>query len=285
MNETHHPQLSVLLPSYNSARYLPACLDSLLGQTFQDFEILAIDDGSTDGSLDILHAYAHRDRRIRVHANPRNLKLAATLNKGLELAGAPFIARMDADIRAALLWRNPFAHPTILFRASVFKRFRYDETFDRAQDYELWSRMILDHDVRLVNIPNVLVNYRCAHSNTFIPWHKKVIAANLLRMGLSITPEEMDIHTLLSLSLFQQLREAFSDDDVVIWINKFLQQAGRQPKISFSALSFMTENILLRYFGKDKLRPIRNRLLLRKKNFSYYVEKSFRRFVRLLHSA
>lgn len=145
--------------------------------------------------------------------------------------------------------------------------------------------MILDHDVRLVNIPNVLVNYRCTHSNTFIPWHKKVIAANLLRAGLSTTPEEMDIHTLLSLSLFQQLREAFSDDDVVIWINKFLQQAGRQPKISFSALSFMTENILLRYFGKDKLRPIRNRLLLRKKNFSYYVEKSFRRFVRLLHSA
>lgn len=331
MNETHHPQLSVLLPSYNSARYLPACLDSLLGQTFQNFEILAIDDGSTDGSLDILHAYAHRDRRIRVHANPRNLKLAATLNKGLELAGAPFIARMDADdtacpqrfqtqlaflhahptidgcaadvarfgestgrthnpvtdpdIRAALLWRNPFAHPTILLRASVFKRFRYDETFDRAQDYELWSRMILDHDVRLVNIPNVLVNYRCAHSNTFIPWHKKVIAANLLRMGLSITPEEIDIHTLLSLSLFQQLRETFSDDDVVTWINKFLQQAGRQPKISFSALSFMTENILLRHFGKDKLKRIRNRLLLRKKNFSYYVEKSFRRFVRLLHSA
>lgn len=144
--------------------------------------------------------------------------------------------------------------------------------------------MILDHDVRLVNIPNVLVNYRCTHSNTFIPWHKKVIAANLLRAGLSTTPEELEIHSLLSISRFQQLKEDFSDDDVVTWINKFLQQTGRQPKISFTALSFITENILLRYFGKDKLRRIRNRLLLRKKNFSYYAEKSFRRFARLFQS-
>lgn len=91
------PKISVLLPVHNAEDYLENCLDSLIGQTFSDFEIIAIDDKSTDNSLQILKDYAQRDRRIRVFHNETNLKLAKTLNKGICLAQAPLIARMDAD--------------------------------------------------------------------------------------------------------------------------------------------------------------------------------------------
>ena len=93
----HHPQISILLPVYNAEKYLSACLDSLLNQIFSNFEIIAINDGSSDSSLSILEAYANRDYRVKIFSNESNLKIVKTLNKGLELAAAPLVARMDAD--------------------------------------------------------------------------------------------------------------------------------------------------------------------------------------------
>ena len=97
MINIHSPKVSILLPVYNAEKYLSACLESLLTQTFQDFEIIAINDASSDSSLCILEAYANKDPRIKIYCNESNLKISATLNKGLKIASAPLIARMDAD--------------------------------------------------------------------------------------------------------------------------------------------------------------------------------------------
>jgi glycosyltransferase involved in cell wall biosynthesis len=93
-----NPQVSVLLPCYNAAAALPEALDSLLAQTLADFEIVAVDDGSTDDTLRILEAYARLDRRLRIFAQPHQGILAA-LNAGLAACRAPLTARMDADDR------------------------------------------------------------------------------------------------------------------------------------------------------------------------------------------
>jgi hypothetical protein len=90
------PAISVLMPVYNAGRFLPAALDSILAQTFTDFELIAIDDGSRDGSAGVLQEFATRDARIRVFAQ-ENRGIVATLNRALELARAPLVARMDAD--------------------------------------------------------------------------------------------------------------------------------------------------------------------------------------------
>ena len=58
--------VSIVVPVYNTAEYLPACLDSILAQTFTDFELLLVDDGSTDNSLQVCETYASRDARIRI---------------------------------------------------------------------------------------------------------------------------------------------------------------------------------------------------------------------------
>lgn len=90
------PVLSVLMPVHNAAPYLHLAMNSILDQTFQDFEVIAIDDGSDDFSRRILNEYANRDPRIRVfHRLHRGL--VPTLNEGIDLARGEWIARMDAD--------------------------------------------------------------------------------------------------------------------------------------------------------------------------------------------
>ena len=90
------PPISVLLAVYNGGRYLRAAIDSILAQTFREFEFIIIDDGSTDDSSAVLAEYAAKDSRIRLVSRP-NKGLTATLNEGLALARGEFLARMDAD--------------------------------------------------------------------------------------------------------------------------------------------------------------------------------------------
>ncbi len=90
------PTVSVLLPVHNAARYLPEAVESILGQSFTDFEFLIIDDGSTDASRAILERYAARDRRISLRSRP-NTGLTVALSELLGLARGELVARMDAD--------------------------------------------------------------------------------------------------------------------------------------------------------------------------------------------
>lgn len=90
------PLISVLMPAYNARRYLREAVDSILAQSFGDYEFIIIDDGSTDDTLAILKRYAAKDRRIRIQSGP-NEGVSASLNKALALARGEFVARMDAD--------------------------------------------------------------------------------------------------------------------------------------------------------------------------------------------
>lgn len=89
------PKVSVLMPVFNSEVYLSEAIDSILNQTFEDFEFIIIDDGSNDRSQEIVRSYS--DPRIRFYVNKQNMGVAATLNRGLELATGEYIARMDSD--------------------------------------------------------------------------------------------------------------------------------------------------------------------------------------------
>lgn len=84
------------MPVYNAQRYLAPALDSILAQTFGDFELIAVDDGSKDNSLSILNDYASRDARVRVISRP-NTGIVGALTDGIAAARAPLIARMDGD--------------------------------------------------------------------------------------------------------------------------------------------------------------------------------------------
>lgn len=92
--ENKTPAITVLMPAYNAAEYIKEAIDSVLNQTFTDFELLIINDGSTDDTENIIKGYA--DKRIKLHTQP-NAGVIGALNKGLELSTADLIARFDAD--------------------------------------------------------------------------------------------------------------------------------------------------------------------------------------------
>ncbi|MGQ7242109.1 glycosyltransferase family 2 protein [Salinicola sp. V024] len=98
------PRVTVFIPVHNRQRYITTAVDSILTQTFEDFELLIVDDGSTDETLEVLSSY--RDPRLRVESNSRNLGIPATRNRGLELARGEYIALLDSD---DIAWPNRLA--------------------------------------------------------------------------------------------------------------------------------------------------------------------------------
>lgn len=91
-------KVSIIVPVYNSEKYLNDCLDSLVNQTLEEIEIITIDDASNDKSLEILKEYEKKyPNKIRVYTNPKNLGQGATRNKGIELATGEYIGFLDSD--------------------------------------------------------------------------------------------------------------------------------------------------------------------------------------------
>ena len=91
--------VSVLMPCFNSAETIEEALISLKNQSLVDFEVLMVDDGSTDATPEVLKKWASQDARFRVHTRPHS-GIVPTLNAGLRLCRAPLVARMDADDRS-----------------------------------------------------------------------------------------------------------------------------------------------------------------------------------------
>ena len=106
------PKVSVIIPVYNTELYLRECLDSVIHQTLKEIEIICVDDGSTDRSLEILREYEARDGRFRVLTQP-NVNAGAARNRGLDLARGEYLSFLDAD---------DFFEPKMLERAYATAR-------------------------------------------------------------------------------------------------------------------------------------------------------------------
>lgn len=185
------PKVTVLMPVFNGEKHLREAIDSILLQTFTDFELLIINDGSSDSSESIIRSYS--DSRIRLINNSSNMSLIYTLNTGISLATGEYIARMDSDdichplrfakqvefldnnhdyamvaakvrlidsssretgvwlddcritLRSEILNQLPnancIAHPTVMIRTDVIRKFEYDPEQLHSEDYDLWLRM------------------------------------------------------------------------------------------------------------------------------------------------
>lgn len=93
---TKRPTLSVIIPTYNSSKYIKRCIDSIINQTYSDLEVIIVDDGSTDGTSEICDEYAKNTPNITVIHQPNSGQSVAR-NKGLEVASSEFITFVDSD--------------------------------------------------------------------------------------------------------------------------------------------------------------------------------------------
>lgn len=93
----NQPLVSIMIPAYNAEKWLADCLQSALGQSVADIEVIAVDDGSTDGSLAILRAFADKDPRLKLLVNEKNCGLPAARNRGIDSSTGRWLAFIDAD--------------------------------------------------------------------------------------------------------------------------------------------------------------------------------------------
>lgn len=201
------PRVTVLCVAHNGERFLRESIDSILGQSFRDLELLLVDDGSTDRTPEIFEQAARLDPRVRVVRKERS-GLTRSLNEVLDLARGEYVARQDDDdlssrhrleaqvnvldarprcalvgcqydwidergrrfdrttvpcastaIKLALMLRNVFPHSGATFRREAVAALGgYDVSLPVAQDYDLWCRLALRHE--LANLPTVALARR-----------------------------------------------------------------------------------------------------------------------------
>lgn len=171
--------VTIAIPIYNAERYLRDAIQSVINQTYRDWTLYLINDGSSDNSLAIMHEYANRDCRIRIINDGENKGLVARLNQSIALANTKYYARMDADDimfvtrieeQVRFLEEHPnidvlgtsimtiddenrivgsgfyegqvngFIHPTVMGHTTWFKSNPYSMWAVRAEDTELWMR-------------------------------------------------------------------------------------------------------------------------------------------------
>jgi len=148
--------VTILMPVYNCREYVREAIDSILGQTFRDFEFLIIDDGSTDDTNEIIRKYS--DDRIIIHENEKNLGLIATLNKGLDLANGRYIARMDGDDisypdRIKQQFKFMESNPDVGLCGTWFENFSGNTIYEPTR----YSRN--DSDIRLMHLHQIHLSH------------------------------------------------------------------------------------------------------------------------------
>jgi glycosyltransferase involved in cell wall biosynthesis len=159
------PRVTVLMPVYNAEKYVKKAIDSILNQTFKDFEFLLINDGSTDKTPMILQNY--HDPRIKIINHEKNLGIARSLNGGIEIACGEYIARMDADdisLQERLMQQVAFLdqHPEIGVLGAAMEVINDEDVtigkMDVVEENETLQSLLLVNNV--IHHPTIMVRAR-----------------------------------------------------------------------------------------------------------------------------
>lgn len=266
-------KISVLMPAYNCGKYISFAINSILGQTFKEFEFIIIDDGSTDNTEEIISGI--KDSRI-IYRKTENKGTSAALNYGISLCSSEWIARIDADdinsphrlakqvkfiednpeydvisswsvyfrdpVKILFLLKEPLDHNEIykyldihnpinqsamICRKSIFNKFKYNESLDSNEDYDLIYR-IRDY-VTFCNMPEILVYTRVRENSR------------------TNTGSRDNLYNMLYTNAFKKMLDSKSKGDhfywasVTAWLNYFY--GNRRDSRGYFKNSFSMKNL------------------------------------------
>lgn len=263
---SNQPLISVIMPAYNAEKYIAESIESILNQTFRNFELIILDDASSDKTKEIVLSYAQNDSRI-VYVEKQNNNGPATLrNEGISLSKGTFIALNDADdisevtrfekqisvfneqpnvgvcgswmlnfgeniepyvfeapeqpidIKLTFLSFDCLANSSAMFRKSCVENIEYKKEYVPAEDYKLWSEVIVNHDFYIIQEP--LLRYRLHENNI-----SKTKAENIAISDLKIKSE-------LFQKIFDLKEDAFDYKKLV----HLFEILGNRKKISKTQL-------------------------------------------------
>ncbi len=308
------PKITVLLSVFNDEKYIGKAIDSILEQTFTDFELLIIDDCSTDKTRDIISGY--KDPRIRLIKTEKNIGITRSLNKGLKLAGGKYIARTDSDdiscperlekqlsflennksyamvgcrtevidedgdhieywnqeesaelIFYTLSYRDCLTSSSVMFnKKSVDSLGGYDESCDRAEDFELWYR--ISRKYRIYTIPEYLVKYRereDSHSLINVlevdSRHRKIVTERS-KISKKLLDYLMDSYRRGSfLEKCKMIRELRKFQEIIQNDGKNAGLNNKKLKIVFFRMTVI--NIIKIFIGKKAISSVKGLLKIR----------------------
>ena len=193
VNEHKNPAISVVLCVYNGETYLRAAIDSILAQTFTDFELILVNDGSTDGSGDICRTYAKGDPRVVLIDCPTNSGVATAANAGIAKSRAPLIARMDADDlsmpeRLACQYAYMMKHPNIAVLGSATRTIDAAGKVTRRNHYPLTP----------TKIKRALEQSYCVIQGVCLMRKEAILKAGGYRIVFQSTAEDYDLFLRIS---------------------------------------------------------------------------------------
>lgn len=162
------PKVSVIMPSYNKEEYIASSIESVINQTFQDFELIIIDDASNDRSVEIIQRY--HDKRIRFYQNDKNIGIAQNRNRAIDLAKGSYIALLDADdistnIRLEKEVEYLDSHPDI---AVVFGEFQEIDEKDNIKETYFVSMKNPNYIKARLMVQDIIPNSSCMYRKDFI---------------------------------------------------------------------------------------------------------------------
>lgn len=192
-NIDNNPTVSIVMAVYNGESFIDEAVQSMLSQSFQDFELIIIDDGSTDGTHEKLLNYS--DHRIILERNPTNQRLIASLNRGLGLAKGKYIVRMDADdvslhLRLQTLVDYLNQNPRCVLLGSAHENFgdgreprtiRYQEN-DKAIRYHMLLNTYLQHPTVAIRA-STLKQHNLQYDERFVHVEDHWMFYELSRLG------------------------------------------------------------------------------------------------------
>ena len=222
-----HKRVTVLMSVFNGEQYLKDAIDSVLNQTYQDFDLLIINDGSTDNSLAIIQSY--KDPKIKLITNDQNLGLINSLNKGISLIQSDYIIRMDSDDiclpnRIEVQVNFMDAHPAVGASGSHYFQLKEDKHFEI--DLPMSSEEI-----------NAFLIFNCplAHPTTII--RKQVLDTYHIKYETGYLYSE-DYYFWLQLSKVSQLRNL---KDCLIYYRMHANQITGNPTKAKQRLDTVTK--------------------------------------------
>jgi glycosyltransferase involved in cell wall biosynthesis len=243
----HNPKISVCIPTYNYGRYLPAAIESVLGQDYADFELLIIDDCSKDDSREVIARYAARDPRIVFHANPTNLGMVRNWNLCLTEARGEYVKFLFGDDllvapdalgrMAQVLDRDPQVALVASARKVIDADSAEQTVWSHFGDNErmpgprAMSRCLLA-DKNLIGEPTVVMFRRALAGRGFNPAYRQLVDLemwfHLFRQGefafIGAPLCAFRIHAGQQSAL--NARENASIDDLVLLLRDYLDEEG-----------------------------------------------------------
>ena len=186
------PKLSVIVPVYNTEKYLRECIDSILAQTFTDFELILVDDGSTDGSGAICDEYAGKDSRIQV-VHQENLGATAARRKGADRSYGEYVAFVDSDD-----WISHNMYQDMIRKAETYgaDMVLCDMVLEKQTGYTVvhnsgLSGFFTEEQLKREIYGDLLFNYAENRPGLSMSLCNKLIKASLAKAALTAVPDEI----------------------------------------------------------------------------------------------